>query len=366
MASDSQVQATLQPRVIAAAYADLSAQRNEFHFKLPKWLEDLCWPRLQDKRDLPICYLLFDVAVTVLPAALALYYLPAWSSVLGPAYLAVTDVLFLERFLLALHYSQHRQLFKTEYRWLNRVAPMLLAPLFGVPCGLYRLHHCVMHHAENNWYPKDLSSTEPYQRDNFCHFLFYWVRYLAGIWVELPLYAVKARRWGMVCQCLSMETLYIALTVALWHLNTAATVWTLVMPLLITSFALMFGNWSQHIFIDPEKPHSAHGMSYTCVDFSGNQRSFNDGYHTTHHLNSKLHWTQLPHQFILATEQGMTHGLVFGSIGFFDVGLAVFLGKFDMLSKHLLSPAPHQGTMQLLRERLKPVHCSCPRMLTAL
>lgn len=174
MASDSQVQATLQPRVIAAAYADLSAQRNEFHFKLPKWLEDLCWPRLQDKRDLPICYLLFDVAVTVLPAALALYYLPAWSSVLGPAYLAVTDVLFLERFLLALHYSQHRQLFKTgsnlllrcnchsqgsvqtllnffplcaEYRWLNRVAPMLLAPLFGVPCGLYRLHHCVMHHA---------------------------------------------------------------------------------------------------------------------------------------------------------------------------------------------------------------------------
>ena len=24
---------------------------------------------------------------------------------------------------------------------------------------------------ENNWYPKDLSSTEPYQRDNFFHFL---------------------------------------------------------------------------------------------------------------------------------------------------------------------------------------------------
>ena len=24
---------------------------------------------------------------------------------------------------------------------------------------------------EDNWYPKDLSSTEPYQRDNFVHFL---------------------------------------------------------------------------------------------------------------------------------------------------------------------------------------------------
>lgn len=48
-------------------------------------------------------------------------------------------------------------------------------------------------------------------------------------------------------------------------------------------------------------------------------------------------------------------GLVFGSIGFFDVGLAVFLGRFDMLSKQLLSPVSHQGTTELLKERLKPV-----------
>lgn len=71
----------------------------------------------------------------------------------------------------------------------------------------------------------------------------YWVRYLAGIWVELPLYAIKAGRWGMVCQCVTMEALYIALVVALCHLNTAATVWTLILPLVITSFALMLGNW---------------------------------------------------------------------------------------------------------------------------
>lgn len=71
----------------------------------------------------------------------------------------------------------------------------------------------------------------------------YWVRYLAGIWLELPLYAIKAGRWGMVCQCLTMEALYIALVVALCYLNTAATVWTLIVPLVITSFALMLGNW---------------------------------------------------------------------------------------------------------------------------
>ena len=113
MGSASLPQAPVHTRAIAAAYVDLSRQRNEFFFKMPKSLEKMCLPLLLDERDLPILCLFFDVTVTVLPAALALYLLPAWSSILGPAYLAATDVLFLERFLLALHYSQHRQLFRT-------------------------------------------------------------------------------------------------------------------------------------------------------------------------------------------------------------------------------------------------------------
>ena len=67
---------------------------------------------LQDERDLPILYLFVNVAATVLPAAIVLFCMPAYSSLLGPVYLVCTEVLFLERFLLALHYSQHRKLFK--------------------------------------------------------------------------------------------------------------------------------------------------------------------------------------------------------------------------------------------------------------
>ena len=40
-----------------------------------------------------------------------------------------------------------------------------------------------------------------------------------------------------------MEALYVALLAALCNLNTAATVWTLAVPLVVTSFALMLGNW---------------------------------------------------------------------------------------------------------------------------
>lgn len=113
MGFTSQLQASTQIRAVAAANADLSAQRNEFHFKLPQRLEDLCLPLVQDKRDLPILHLFFNIAVTVLPASLGLYCLPTWSAILGPIHLTATYVLFLERYLLALHYSQHRQLFKT-------------------------------------------------------------------------------------------------------------------------------------------------------------------------------------------------------------------------------------------------------------
>lgn len=55
---------------------------------------------------------------------------------------------------------------------------------------------------------------------------------------------------------------------------------------------------SQHIFINPAAPHSPHGMTYSCVGHPDNQHSFNDGYHVQHHLNSRLHWSQLPARFI--------------------------------------------------------------------
>lgn len=52
------------------------------------------------------------------------------------------------------------------------------------------------------------------------------------------------------------------------------------------------------MFIDPAAPSTAEGMTYNCIAYSGNQRSFNDGYHVVHHQNSRLHWTQLPQRFI--------------------------------------------------------------------
>ena len=59
---------------------------------------------------------------------------------------------------------------------LKYLLPYGLCPFFGIPPGMYRLHHVVMHHIENNVFDEDLSSTEPYRRDSFAHWLVYFAR----------------------------------------------------------------------------------------------------------------------------------------------------------------------------------------------
>ena len=51
------------------------------------------------------------------------------------------------------------------------------------------------------------------------------------------------------------------------------------------------------MFIDGANPRSAYGLAYNVVNCADNQRTFNDGYHIQHHLNSRLHWSELPGRF---------------------------------------------------------------------
>jgi hypothetical protein len=164
-------------RLLNACAADAVAARAEFLWAPPAALHKPLAGLLEDPRDLPILFLYLNVLLSTAPAVASLFWgFPAAARplphLLGAAYLVANYVAYLGRFMLSLHYSQHRRLFKRgEAGWsalrraadsrsvtirlrrpadldavivhdglaglwpLNLLAPVLLAPLFGVPSG---------------------------------------------------------------------------------------------------------------------------------------------------------------------------------------------------------------------------------------
>jgi fatty acid desaturase len=259
-----------------------------------------------------------------------------------------------------MHFYSHRAVFKNA--WLNSCVLTVLSPFFGVPCGLYYLHHVVMHHVEDNHAGRDLSSTEPYQRDSLLHFGLYWLRFVALVWFELPAYALRTRRYGLAffsawCTCAGAALVGTLLQAdAYWH----GAVWLFVMPTLLNSLLLMLGNWSQHIFIDPDAPRSDYHLTYNVINSACNQRTFNDGYHTEHHLNSRKHWSELPSSFMSNLQRyAEEDAIVFKDTDFISIGCLVFRQRYDLLARHYVQlrhpPRSVQEIEAKLRACLRPV-----------
>lgn len=346
--------------------SDLTAERNEYLFRTP-YLVTALSSMLKDQRDLPMLCLQLNILEYVVPSILVVYGVNLWQpqlslitrNLVGLAYVAILLGVFLERFILMMHFSAHRPIYKKEA--LNGMLIWWFAPFFGVPIGVYKLHHVIMHHLENN-HDLDISSTERYQRDSLLHFLQYWARFAVGIWVDLPYYAYRTKRYHW-CRRLAVGlTMYVGGIYLLTYVNLLATLWCFVIPYLIVMTAFAFGNWAQHIFIDPQDNESNFALTYNCMDTPGNQTTFNDGYHVVHHLKAGLHWTEMPKYFHDTRELHFKSGaLTFRGIHFMDVGIFVMTGQLRKLAKHYvhLGPEDSAPTFEEIEEKfrswLKPI-----------
>ena len=104
---------------------------------------------------------------------------------------ALPPVSLYQRYILTLHVTSHGRIFSKKFALLNTFNEVFLNPHFGIPPGSYHLHHVVMHHRENNVFPRDMSSTMPYQRDTLKGLLSYCVRYWTHQCLYLGYYAFK-------------------------------------------------------------------------------------------------------------------------------------------------------------------------------
>lgn len=82
---------------------------------------------------------------------------------------------------------------------------------------------------------------------------------------ELPWYAVRRQRYSDAGCALASLAVFLTVFGALWVRCWVAAFYTLLLPFMLSSLALMFGNWSQHIFVNPASPEDDFSLTYNCL-----------------------------------------------------------------------------------------------------
>ncbi|KZP05744.1 hypothetical protein FIBSPDRAFT_1053934 [Athelia psychrophila] len=240
-------------------------------------------------------------------------------------------------FTLMLHNHIHNNgVLARPYALFDRAYPYVLEPLMGHTWDSYFYHHVKHHHSEGNG-PHDLSSTVRYQRDELSHFLQYVARFILLVWIELPIYFVGKKRYGLAAKTLVSELGSYAFIAVMARYRFRAALFTLIIPLVQMRIAMMVGNWGQHAFVDELEPDSNYRSSITLIDVMSNRHCFNDGYHTSHHLNPLRHWREHPAAFVKAKAQyAAQQALVFADIDYFMMTVTLLRKDYDRLARCLV------------------------------
>ena len=200
---------------------------------------------------------------TSLPSAAFLYYNFTWAHGILHCLLQLS---YCGSFTLMLHNHIHNNgLLKKKYAWFDNTWPYILEPLMGHTWDSYYYHHVKHHHVEGNG-PDDLSSTIRYQRDQVSHFLMYVGRFIALIWIELPLYFLRKRKPGLAFKSATSELASYLFIYLAAHRNFYPTLFVLIIPLILMRVGLMVGNYGQHALVDDVDPASDFRSSITLID----------------------------------------------------------------------------------------------------
>lgn len=345
---------------MTTANADLAHSSPELRTPLDHRLAAM----ILDPRDVPFLRLIAG-CLGVAAFGIALFFSGPWIWYLAPLYWAVVFLGFEDRFILMLHCTSHRQLFKPEHRRLNYVIPWVIGPFFGETPETYFVHHMGMHHPENNL-QADLSSTMRYRRDRLSHWLHYLFSFLSVGPALLAVYHWRKRNQKMLQRMLSGELTFYAMVAVLLAVNWRATLVVFVIPVLLVRTLMMAGNWAQHAFVDAADPANPYKNSITCINTRYNRRCFNDGYHIHHHVKPRCHWSEYPGEFERnKDEYGRQDAIVFDGVDFFQVWAMLMTKQWKGLAKRFvqLPGAPvrdEAAIIAFLQSRVEPIPAAAP------
>jgi len=345
-------------------HVDFEQPRREHLFVLPKSLEDWCVEHLlrrKDRRNMGIFLVGVNILMTSVPLACLLVYCEQ-NQVLSTSKLILLGIFYLvfhlktyaRSFILAIHYSTHCSIFNRQFRYLDHIWTSFLCNMFGIPIGLYYPHHIGLHHSEDNVAPYDMSSTMDYDRSSKWNHFKYMVRFVSRGYLELPFRLAQRGKWSLVAiSCAGCSTFAVYL-VSFYRYSPIASLFVGWLPWLICSFALMQGNFKEHIFVDPQEYWNNYKSTVTCINAPSNALTFNTGYHVEHHEEPGLPWFQLPELFLKNIEKhAKNDSFVFSGIGTIEVGTMVLRERFDELADYYINIGQPKRTKEELIQEFK-------------
>jgi Fatty acid desaturase len=324
---------------------------------------------IRDPRDLPFVWLSLQMTVVLIPSAIVLFWPGVFRWWMAPLYWAVLFGGFFDRYILMLHNTSHRALWKREYDFMKVYIPWVLGPFCGETPETYYIHHITMHHAEGNL-PRDLSSTMKYQRDSVVDFLRYWLDFFFLAMFKLGAYQRAKKRDRLVFWMVAGELSFYVLCAVALAVNAPAAMTVFIVPFLLCRFLMMAGNWGQHAFVDEADPGNSYRSAITCINVRYNRRAFNDGYHISHHLVANRHWTEHPAELLANREKYAAEGaIVFSGIDFFQVWFLLMTKQWRTLARCYVQLGEQERSedevIALLQSRVARIDVERPEVLAA-
>ena len=96
---------------------------------------------------------------------------------------------------------------------------------------------------------------------------------------------------------------------------------------------MMTGNWTQHAFLAQDDAKNDYKTALTCVETIYNTLCFNDGYHTSHHLNPVRHWQDHPEYLLNNAEKFRDQKvIVFKGCDYWEIWCHLMVKDYDWMA----------------------------------